>query len=311
MTVHAAAPQAVLGPVAALGALVMAWSLTRPDQEVRRARLLFAGGGVVGPTGFGLPGWVEEWRDRLWRLARERRELVCLPLGGVVALLGQSVLPLLAAVAAVPLARRWLGARRAREECERREAAVIEFCGAVAGELRAGRQPFEVLSAAGAGELGSDWAVVPAAARFGGDVPEALRTVGRLPGAEGLRGVAACWKVAVDGGAGLAAGLERVAGALSAERDQREELRAQLAGTRSTAVMLAVLPVMALLMGSALGAAPLRVLLHTPVGLGCLCLGGLLEGAGLAWTGRIVRGAAGEPAVGPGVMRGSERRGGR
>ncbi|MEV6673407.1 type II secretion system F family protein [Streptomyces sp. NPDC051162] len=286
----------------------MVWSLTRPDHEVRRARLLFAGGGVVGPAGFGLPDWVEEWRGRLWRLARERRELVCLPIGGVVALLGQSVLPLLAAVAAVPLVRRWLGVRRAREERERREAAVIELCGTVAGELRAGRQPAEALSVVGAGELGSDWAVVPAAARFGGDVPEALRAVGRLPGAEGLQGVAACWKVAVDGGAGLAAALERVAAALSAERDQREELHAQLAGTRSTAVMLAVLPVMALLMGSALGAAPLRVLLHTPVGLGCLCLGGLLEGAGLAWTGRIVRSAVGAPTVGAGPMRGSERR---
>jgi tight adherence protein B len=248
----------------------------------------------VGPIGPWPPAWVGEWAARLRRSARERRELVCLPLGCAVALLGESWLPLVFAVVAVPLVRRRLAARDARRERERCEAAVIELCGTVAGDLRAGRQPNEALAGAAAGELGPGWAVVPAAARFGGDVPEALRSVGRRPGAEALHGMAACWQVAVDGGAGLASGLERVAAALSAERDQREELRAQLAGTRSTAVMLAVLPVLALLMGGALGAEPLWVLLHTTAGLGCLALGGLLECAGLIWTGRIVRAAGGD-----------------
>ena len=49
-----------------------------------------------------------------------------------------------------------------------------------------------------------------AAARFGGDVPGALRQAAREPGADGLVGLAACWRVAVDGGAGLAAGLDRL-----------------------------------------------------------------------------------------------------
>ncbi|MGW1072417.1 type II secretion system F family protein [Streptomyces sp. NPDC002537] len=299
MTAPAAAPHTALAFAAVLGALAVAWSLTRPGQGLRRARLLVAGAAVIGPPGPALPAWIGEWADWVRRLARERRELVCLPVGGALALLGESVLPLCAAVVAVPLVRRWLAARSAQRERERRETAVIELCGTVAGELRAGRQPAEALLGTPAGELGPEWAAVPAAARFGGDVPEALRAVGRLPGAEGLQGVAACWKVAVDGGAGLAAGLERVAAALSAERDQREDLQAQLAGTRSTAAMLAVLPVLALLMGGALGARPLIVLLHTPVGLGCLLLGGLLEYAGLAWTGRIVRAAAGPPAAKP------------
>ena len=79
--------------------------------------------------------------------------------------------------------------------------------------------------------------------------------------------------------------------ALRAERDQRADLRAQLAGPRSTAVMLAGLPVLGLLLGSALGADPLHVLLHTGAGLGCLLVGGVLEGAGLWWALRIVRGA--------------------
>ena len=45
--------------------------------------------------------------------------------------------------------------------------------------------------------------------------------------------------------------------------------------------MLAGLPVArACCLGSALGADPLRVLLHTGAGLGCLVVGGLLEGVG-------------------------------
>ncbi|WP_344963814.1 type II secretion system F family protein, partial [Streptomyces thioluteus] len=172
--------------------------------------------------------------------------------------------------AAVPLVRRRLAARRRQRERAQREDAVIELCGTVAGDLRAGRQPGEAVAAVSGDGLGPSWPAVAAAARFGGDVPTALREAGRQPGAEGLTGVAACWQVAVDGGAGLAAGLERVGAALAAERDQREDLRAQLAGTRSTAVMLALLPVLALLMGGALGADPLHVLFHTPAGLGCL-----------------------------------------
>ena len=39
------------------------------------------------------------------------------------------------------------------------------------------------------------------------------------------------------------------------------------------------------------GAHPLHVLLHTGAGLACLAVGGVLEGAGLWWALRIVRGA--------------------
>ncbi|MET7935423.1 type II secretion system F family protein [Streptomyces sp. NPDC005322] len=288
---------ALCAAVLCAGAAV--WLLAGRDRELRRARVLFAGGGPAEPAGPDparrlfetAAGLRERWRVRYG--GRMGRELLCLPLGCLVALLGASVLPLLGALAAVPVVGRWLRARERRRDRERRAAGVIELCGAVAGELRAGRQPGEALLAVPPGNLGERWGLVSAAARFGGDVPEALRRAARLPGAEGLTGVAACWQVAVDEGAGLAAGLDRVAEALRAERDQRESLQAKLAGPRATAVALAVLPVIGLVMGSALGADPLRVLLHTPAGLGCLLVGGLLEWAGLAWTARMVRSACG------------------
>ncbi|MBH1934874.1 type II secretion system F family protein [Streptomyces sp. AV19] len=293
MTVPMAVPQTLLAATALLGVAAATRPSVRRGRELRRARALFADGSATGVRFPLLPARLREAAGRLLVAARGRRELWCLPAGCAVCLLGGSFLPLLMAGAAVPLMRRWLAARLRRRERERREDAVIELCGAVAGDLRAGRQPGEALVAAPGDALGASWPAVTAAARFGGDVPAALREAGLQPGAEGLTGVAACWQVAVDGGAGLAAGLERVGAALAAERDQREDLHAQLAGTRSTAVMLALLPVLALLMGSAMGADPLRVLFHTPAGLGCLALGGLLEYAGLLWTRRIVCAAGG------------------
>ncbi|WP_030324028.1 type II secretion system F family protein [Streptomyces sp. NRRL B-3229] len=336
-----------------LGLAVWLWGRRR--SALRRAQALFAGGGVVG---VGPPVWghvVGELRRVRERLGIEWSSAV---VGLVLAVLGASVLLLIAGTVGVPLLRRVRLAREARRMRERRADAVIALCAAVAGEVRAGRQPGEALVLAvrdlegaggertrvgaawggatgsgglgargargaggaggaggdggagpggpgagglgfggvgpgvsGGGGLGEAQAVVLAAARFGGDVPGALAAAARRPGAEGLLGLAACWRVAVDQGAGLAAGLDRLEGALRAERDQRADLRAQLAGARSTAWMLAALPVLGLGLGAALGADPLRVLLHSGAGLGCLVVGGVLEGVGMWWAMRIVRGA--------------------
>ncbi|WP_411151072.1 type II secretion system F family protein [Streptomyces sp. A30] len=340
--------------VACVGAAL--WLLGGRHPGARRAQLLLAGGGVVGA---GPPAW-RQLAEELRRIrGRLRPEWWAVAAGLVLAVLGSSVLPAVAGAAGVPLLRRVRLAGEARRARERRGDAVIALCGALAGEVRAGRQPGEALLRAvreadgalgegeaavrdserlgdalvavrgfgglggaravrgfggagvaraargfggsggsggarvlqDAGRLGEAQAAVLAAARFGGDVPAALAVAARQPGAEGLVGLAACWRVAVDHGAGLAAGLDRLEGALRAERDQRADLRAQLAGARSTAVMLAGLPVLGLALGTALGADPLHVLLHTGAGLGCLLVGGLLEALGMWWAMRIVRGA--------------------
>ncbi len=261
-----------------------AWLLGGPGGGARRAQLLLAGGGAVGPP---------PWERAVRRVRGLPTEWWAPAIGVVVAVLGTSVLPVLAGALGVPLLRRVRRAREARRARERLDNAVIALCGALAGEVRAGRQPGEALlrAARDSGGLGEAQAVVLAAARFGGDVPGALADAARQPGADGLLGLAACWRVAVDRGAGLAAGLDRLEGALRAERDQRADLRAQLAGARSTAVMLAGLPLLGLLLGTALGADPLHVVLHSGAGLGCLLVGGVLEGVGLWWALRIVRGA--------------------
>ncbi|WP_330459049.1 type II secretion system F family protein [Streptomyces sp. NBC_00820] len=268
----------------------MIWTSGGRHSGVRRARLLLAGAGVVAA---GPPSW--EWVLGELRGLRGRWGAEWwLPVAGLlIGLLGASVIPVVAGAAGVPVLRRIRLARQARDARERRVDAVIALCGALAGEVRAGRQPGEALlrAARDSDGLGEVRAAVVAAARFGGDVPGALAAAARRPGAEGLLGLAACWRVAVDQGAGLAAGLDRLDGALRAERDQRADLRAQLSGARATALMLAALPVLGLLLGAAMGADPLRVLLHTGAGLGCLAAGAVFEGAGVWWAARIVRGA--------------------
>ncbi|WP_314178363.1 type II secretion system F family protein [Streptomyces winkii] len=276
-----------------------AWLMAGRDDGVRRARLLFAGAAPETEPRLRLSTRLPELAAFLRGRFRgpDGQAWWCALGGAALGLLGESWIPLAAGALAVPFVRSRLRMRERGTSTERRAAAVVELCGAVSGELRAGRQPDRALLSAGGialRELGDGGAAVLAAARFGGDVPGALREAARSPGAEGLRGVAACWQVAVEGGAGLAAGLDKVSDGLRAERERREELQALLAGPRSTAVVLALLPAFGLLLGTAMGAEPVRVLLHSPFGLGCLVVGGLLEWAGVAWVARLVRTAEGK-----------------
>lgn len=274
--------------VACLGAV--AWLAGGWYAGNRRARLLFAGGGAAGSGPLVTHRMTAGLRRARGRLRAEWWAAVA---GVVLAVLGASVLPVAAGAAGVPVLRRVRLAAEARRTREDRADAVIALCAALAAEVRTGRQPAEALGYAARGTegLGDGHAAVLAAARFGGDVPGALAAAARAPGAEGLLGLAACWRVAVDRGAGLAAGLDRLEGALRAERDQRADLRAQVAGARATTVMLACLPALGLALGTGLGADPLRVLLHTGAGLGFLLAGALLEGLGVWWAVRIMRGA--------------------
>ncbi|APE22429.1 MULTISPECIES: type II secretion system F family protein [Streptomyces] len=280
--------RALLTLADAAGAGARGVDSARGVRGVGRARGFGDLRGLLDRRRAGRPAVVAGW----WAVLRSRRAWLCLPAAGALALLGASPLPLVAGALAVPLVERRLRAAERRRAREARAERVVSLCGAVVGELRAGWQPAQALSFAAreTGALGAEEAAVLAAARFGGDVPEALRKAADQDGADGLAGMAACWQVAVDGGAGLAAGLDRLEAALRDHREQRERLRAELAGAWATVAVLAVLPLAGVALGAALGADPLRVLLHTPAGLGCLVVGGALEAAGLWWAARIVRG---------------------
>lgn len=189
---------------------------------------------------------------------------------------------LVAGGGAVILLRRMSGLWRLRRARERRRQAVISVCDALAAELRGGLPAGHAVarSCDGAAEL----APVVTAARLGGNVAHSLRRCAELPGAEGLRAVAAAWEVAGSSGAALAGVLERVAAGLRSDEDARAEVAAALGPPRATAKMLAGLPLVGIAMGVSMGADPVSFLLRTPWGLGCLSAGILLALVGLWWV---------------------------
>jgi tight adherence protein B len=170
-------------------------------------------------------------------------------------------------------------------QAQARRAAELEWVEALVAELRSGRDPVSALVASA---VAAPTPVVPralVAARGGGDVSPALAD--DAAGSELLRGTAACWAVAQGSGAGLAAALVSLADSARAAERVRRELHAGLAEPRATALVLAGLPLVGLLMGTALGADPLGWLLGSTAGLVVLVLGLLLEGLGAWWAWRI------------------------
>ncbi|MEV4369941.1 type II secretion system F family protein [Nonomuraea sp. NPDC049637] len=168
--------------------------------------------------------------------------------------------------------------------------ASIELCQSLSAELAAGRTPGEALTRAiTTVDFPDPEALRPAlaAARDGGDVSAALTAAAPAQGGEGLRRLAACWDVSLTVGAGMSALVERVGGTLRAAQTHRQDVAAQLAGPRTTARMLAGLPVLGLLMAGALDMHPLSFLFGTWPGLLCLLSGTALDACGLWWTHRM------------------------
>ncbi|WTW95816.1 type II secretion system F family protein [Streptomycetaceae bacterium NBC_01309] len=225
-----------------------------------------------------------------------RTAVVLLGCSMLLAVATGSVVPLLLALPASAYSMR----RRAQAEALRaavdRRSGVAELATAMVGELRAGQPPSEAFTAATqalTGPVRICLTEAVALARVGGEIPDALARAAAAPGADALARIAACWRVAAERGAGFAPALDRIAAGLRAEESGHRELEAELSGARTTARLLAALPLVGLLLGQGVGADPLDVLLHTPLGAGCLVLGLLLIALGLDWTDRIARDARG------------------
>jgi tight adherence protein B len=182
----------------------------------------------------------------------------------------------------------WRG-RTAARQAEAHAARMAEVCDLLAAELSAGRPPdAALLEAAGVWPL---MAPVAQASRLGGDVPAALRSAAETRGAEGLRYLAAAWTVSHRTGGGLGVATRRVAEAVRRQQATRSVVVGELASARATARLVAVLPVLALLMGSGAGADPWSFLLRTPPGWACLASGLAVGFAGLWWIELIARDA--------------------
>lgn len=240
---------------------------------------------VTGP--WPAPGWARPLARTERRGSRFRPALaVALAVGGVVTFLDGSALGLglIVVAAAAGLLGLWRRGRRRQEE-DLRRSAVVEVGEALAGELRAG-QPVHVALERGP-EVWPPFAAVVAAARLGADVPGALRRLAALPGAEGMREVAAAWQVSQQSGATLAVALGQVVESARVRQSAAHLVRAELASAQATARLVALLPLATLAMSAGVGASPWWFLLTQPVGLTCLAVGVALILTGFWWIDRI------------------------
>jgi tight adherence protein B len=198
------------------------------------------------------------------------------------------------------LAPKHAEARPARARVARLSAtASVDVPAALAAELRAGRELAAAMTTV-AGEQGAESAVGrrllagAAAARSGNGLRAAMlggSTAHPDPAADALSVTAACCAAAHRSGVALAELLESASSAARSHWELEQEAAAELAGVRSSVVVLAALPLVGLLMGQALGARPLDVLLSTGWGVACLLGSALLEALGCWWLRRIGEGA--------------------
>jgi tight adherence protein B len=172
-------------------------------------------------------------------------------------------------------------------------AATVEVTVALAGELRAGRTPSQALIAVVpvAGPLSTCFALAAESAAIGASAADELARGARLPGAERLRYVAAAWRVADTAGGRIAVVLERLSEAMDSDDELRRELDAAMAGPHATMALLSALPLLGIALGQAIGAEPLVLLVHRPIGWALLAAAGLLDCVGVLVT-RAIASAA-------------------
>ena len=158
--------------------------------------------------------------------------------------------------------------------------------------LQAGQIPTHALN-----DAASDCAALMTVARtgrLGGDVAAAFNELGAQPGADGYRRVSAAWHVSERTGAPIALVLGRVAENLRRERHLAAVVAAELATARSSGRIMALLPFVAIGLGSMVGADPLGFLFGSWLGQVAFLGGTVLVAGGVVWTERIAR--TGEPA---------------
>lgn len=294
MTVEAGSSSALLAALMALVAVAMILPrrsrgihrLAPLDEPARRRPRNGDRGRLQAGLSPGLGGGRQAfWQGPTGRLVATAGGIVVSAVA-VGALFGAQTLVCLLAVSVVALVVFGLRSRqRQRRLAAVRRTQVIEACGVLAADLRAGRTPQEALE--GAASMCGELQVASAAARLGGDVAGALELAAESPGAAGLRALSAAWQVAERSGAAFATIVERLADSLRADESIRRQISAGLSGTRSTARLLAGLPLFGTALGYGIGADPVAYLTGSFLGWCCLFAGLALAALGLLWVERL------------------------
>ncbi|XVU25755.1 hypothetical protein ACQPZJ_01475 [Actinoplanes sp. CA-054009] len=246
---------------------------------------------------------VSALRHRLLAMvtARPRQALAC-AVGGTmaVALIAGGPVAAVVAVIYAGLAGRALIRRSSRRRAATTRAAALDLLAALAADLRAGLPPGDLRAGLPPGDLRADQMLGdPLTGRLtagpSDGQPLAEMTAGRSPGEGAATGAerlaqltASVWRLAERTGAPAADLVEQIEADARAADRAAASASAQAAGAQATAVLLAALPIAGLGLGLLIGADPVYVLLHTPLGGACAIVAAVLQGAGFIWSERLV-----------------------
>jgi len=178
--------------------------------------------------------------------------------------------------------RVWFQARRGQRANASELAAAIA---AIADEYAAGASTANAFSSAGQVAVRYRGPLLHAAqlASGGDDVSPALAAE------PALSCLAVACAVAGRAGTPLAVVLHSVRADLVADGEVRRSVQTALAGPRTSAMLLALLPVVGIAMGAGMGADPVRVLVRTTPGQIAATLGVLLDLGGVLWSFALAR----------------------
>ena len=232
--------------------------------------------------------------EALGVLRQSRRRLSLLPCACVVAVALTVALPV-GVVAASSIVGVTLWTRTRRNRLARRRAtesaALQGALDVLVAELRVGAHPVAAFSAAATeidGTVAESLRAVAARARLGADVVAGLHSVtcsSSMP-AHWQR-LAVCWQLAQDYGLSIATLMQTAQRDIVARERFSATVDAGMTGARTTAVLLAGLPLLGIGLGELIGAEPVSFLLSTGVGGWLLVIGVTLVCVGLLWSDRI------------------------
>lgn len=186
--------------------------------------------------------------------------------------------------------------RRHRDQKRTAEAAALEGAlDVLVGELRIGAHPvaaFDTAAREAEGQVATSLRAVAARGRMGADVAAGMRSVADRSALPAYwQRLAACWDLAQTHGLAIATLMHTAQRDIVARERFSAQVSAGMAGARTSATVLAVLPLLGVGLGELIGAHPLRFLFTT--GQWLLVIGVALTCLGLTWSDRITRGAVG------------------
>lgn len=168
----------------------------------------------------------------------------------------------------------------------------VEGLRAIAAELRSGQSIDSALLAAASNSserTARRYRAASNAVQLGADAIPNLLAGSAIP-----QSVGRVWRLAIATGCPIAGPVSNLEFDAQSQRQHNRQIDALLAGPNATAALLAALPIFGLVMGSAIGANPLRVLTSTPIGGVALIIGTALTVTGMLWTRVIVSRARGD-----------------